>query len=118
MNMWGPAWVNWWWDDFYFGWAPLSYWGYPGVLMGGHYYGHYYGPYYPHGSAALTVIRKDHLKAPGISANALRGDSLKSLNKMSLTSRSLSLRPAGTKISVQPIEAAGSCSARTTAGPG
>jgi Family of unknown function (DUF6600) len=103
MNMWGPAWVNWWWDDYYFGWAPLSYWGYPGVLMGGHYYGHYYGPYYPNGSAALTVIRKDHLKAPGIAANALRGDSLKSLDKMSLTSRNLSLRPAGTKISVQPL---------------
>ena len=30
MNVWGPAWVNWWWDDFYFGWAPISYWGYPG----------------------------------------------------------------------------------------
>ncbi len=104
MNMWGPAWVNWWWDDFYFGWAPLSYWGYPGIVMGGHYYGHYYGPNYPYGSAALTVIRKDHLKAPGISANALRGDSLKSLNKMSLTSRNLNLRPAGTKISVQPLD--------------
>jgi hypothetical protein len=104
MNMWGPAWVNWWWDDFYFGWAPMSYWGYPGVLLGGHYYGHYYGPNYPYGSAALTVIRKDHLKAPGIAANALRGDSLKSLNKMSLTNRSLSLRPAGTKISVQPLD--------------
>jgi len=103
MNIWGPAWVNWWWDDYYFGWAPLSYWGYPGILMGGQYYGHYYGPYYPHGSAALTVIRKDQLKAPSIAANALRGDSLKSLTKMSLTNRSLGLRPAGTKISVQPL---------------
>ena len=104
MNMWGPGWVNWWWDDFYFGWAPLSYWGYPGVLMGGHYYGNYYGPYYPYGSRALTVVRKDHLKAPSISANALRGDSLKGLTKMSLTNQNLNLRPAGTKISVQPLD--------------
>jgi hypothetical protein len=104
MNMWGPAWVNWWWDDYYFGWAPLSYWGYPGVLMGGRYYGNYYGSYYPSGSRALTVIRRDQLRDPGISRNALRGDSLKGLTKMSLTSRNLNLRPAGTKISVQPLD--------------
>ena len=35
MNVWGPGWVNWWWDYHYFGWAPMSYWGYPGILMGG-----------------------------------------------------------------------------------
>jgi hypothetical protein len=105
MNMWGPAWVDWWWDDFYFGWAPLSYWGYPGIILGGQYYGHYYGAYYPNDSRALTVVRREHLKDPHIAANALRGDSLKSLNnRMSLTSRSLSLRPAGTKISVQPLD--------------
>jgi hypothetical protein len=104
MNMWGPGWVNWWWDDFYFGWAPMSYWGYPGVLLGGMYYGHYYGSYYPHQSRALTVVSRDHLKDPRISSSALKGDSLRSLTRMSLTSRSLSLRPAGTKISVQPFE--------------
>jgi uncharacterized membrane protein YgcG len=104
MSMWGPAWVNWWADDFYFGWAPLSYWGYPGIIMGGQYYGHYYGAYYPYDSRALTVVRRDHLKDPGISRNALRGDSLKGLTRMSLTSRNLSLRPAGTKISVQPLD--------------
>jgi hypothetical protein len=104
MSMWGPAWVNWWWDDYYFGWAPLSYWGYPGIIMGGQYYGHYYGDYYPYESRALTVVRRDHLKDPGISRNALRGDSLKGLSRMSLTSRNLSLKPAGTKISVQPLD--------------
>ena len=103
MSMWGPAWVDWWWDDFYFGWAPLSYWGYPGVLFGGAYYGNYYGAYYPVGSRALTVVRRDHLKDPHIAANALRGDALKSLNKISLTSPTLSLRPTGTKISVEPL---------------
>jgi len=103
MNLWGPAWVDWWWDDYYFGWAPLSYWGYPGVIMDGMYYGHYYGPYYPYGSRALTVVRRDQLKDPHIAANALRGDSLKGLNRISLTHQTLSVRPAGTKISVQPL---------------
>ncbi|MEN6560137.1 MAG: DUF6600 domain-containing protein [Acidobacteriota bacterium] len=103
MNMWGPAWVDWWWDDYYFGWAPLSYWGYPGVIMDGMYYGHYYGPYYPYGSRALTVVRRDQLKDPHIAANALRGDSLKGLNRISLSHQTLSVRPAGTKISVQPL---------------
>ncbi|HSA96601.1 MAG TPA: DUF6600 domain-containing protein [Acidobacteriota bacterium] len=104
MNMWGPAWVNWWWDDWYFGWAPLSYWGYPGVWLGGSYYGHYYGQYYPVGSRALTVVRRDQLRDPHIARNALRGDALKSINRISLTNRSLTLKPAGTKISVQPID--------------
>ncbi len=104
MNMWGPAWVSWWWDDWYFGWAPISYWGYPGVLYGGMYYGNYYGPYYPNGSRALTVVRRDQLKDPRISQAALKGDSLKSLNRMSLTNQSLSLKPAGSKISVQKLD--------------
>ncbi len=104
MNLWGPAWVNWWWDDFYYGWAPLSYWGYPGVLMGGMYYGHYYGQYYPNGSRALTIVRRDSLKDPHIAANALRGDSLKSLNKISLAHQSPAVRPAGARISVEPLD--------------
>jgi hypothetical protein len=104
MNMWGPAWVNWWWDDWYFGWAPLSYWGYPGVLYGGIYYGNYYGNYYPYGSRALTVVRRDQLKDPHISQAALKGDALKSLNRMSLTNQSLSLKPTGSRISVQKLD--------------
>lgn len=105
MSVWGPAWVSWWWDDFYFGWAPLSYWGYPAVIIDGRFYGHYYGPYYPYSSAALTVVRRDHLKDPGLSRLALRGDELKGLTKMSLTQRTLTLRPAGSsKISVQPLD--------------
>ncbi len=104
MNMWGPAWVNWWWDDFYFGWAPLSYWGYPGVVMGGMYYGHYYGGYYPYQSRALTVVRRDSLKDPHLSANALRGDSLKALDRMNLAHASPNVRPAGNRVSVQPLD--------------
>ena len=104
MSMWGPAWVDWWWDDFYFGWAPMSYWGYPGILMGNRFYGGYYGAYYPSGSRALTVVRRDQLKAPNASRVAVRDTAtLGSLTKMSLSSRTVNLRPSGTRISVQPI---------------
>jgi hypothetical protein len=105
MNVWGPAWVDWWWNDWYFGWAPLSYWGYPGVWYGGAYYGHYYGPSYPYNSRAMTVVRRDHLKDPHIARNALRGDALNSLssNKISMTNKAPNLRPAGNRISVQPL---------------
>lgn len=104
MSMWGPGWVDWWWDDFYFGWAPLSYWGYPGILLGNHFYGGYYGQYYPHGSRALTVVRRDQLKAPNAGRVAVRDTAtLGSLTKMSLSNRTLNLRPSGTKISVQPL---------------
>jgi hypothetical protein len=104
MTMWGPGWVDWWWDDFYFGWAPLSYWGYPGILLGNNFYGGYYGRYYPYGSRALTVIRRDQLKAGNVSRVAVRDAStLQGLTKMSLASKTLNLRPAGTKISVQPL---------------
>jgi hypothetical protein len=51
-SFWGPAWVNWWWDDYYFGWAPMSWWGYPGILYGGRYYGRGWEGYYPWDSRA------------------------------------------------------------------
>jgi len=104
MSYWGPAWVNWWWDDYYFGWAPMSWWGYPGVLYGGRYYGRGWDGYYPWDSRALIVVRRDQLRDPKISSVALREDSLKSLNRMNLTSQKLDVRPVGSKLSVQPLD--------------
>jgi len=104
MNMWGPGWVDWWWDDMYFGWAPMSWYGYPGVLLGGAYYGGFYGHNYPFGSRALTIIRRDQLKSPNASRVALRGDALKNLTNIRMTNTTLGLRPAGTRISVQPLD--------------
>jgi hypothetical protein len=104
MSLWGPGWVDWWWDDFYCGWAPLSYWGYPVVVLGGNFYGGYYGRFYPGGSRALTVISRNQLKAPNASLVALRDPAaLKNLTNMSLGSRTLNLRPATTRISIQPL---------------
>jgi len=103
-SMWGPAWVDWWWDNDYFAWAPLSYWGYPVVIVDGMFYGHHYGDYYPYNSHALTVVHRDQLRAKNLSEVALRGDSLKGLSRMSLSNRSLEVRPLSGRTLVQPIE--------------
>ncbi len=92
-SFWGPAWVSWWWDPFYWGWAPLSWWGYPCAVVDGVFYGRYPHSYYPWNSRALTVVHKDQLKAKKISDVALRSDSLKGLDKISLTAQAPTLRP-------------------------
>jgi len=102
-TIWGPAWVNWWWDYDYFGWAPLSYWGYPVVIINNHFYDHYHGDY-PYNSRALTVIHKDQLKAKNIAQVALGQESMKELGKLNLTEQRLTLRPAASRIAVESLE--------------
>ena len=101
-SMWGPAWVDWWWDDYYFGWAPLGWYGYPVAIIDGRFYDRYDG-LYPYNSRALTVVHKDQLKAKNMSDVALRGDALKSVGKISLSSGQPSLRPSGGKLTVQEM---------------
>ena len=103
-SIWGPAWVSWWWDSYYFAWSPLSYWGYPGILLGGVYYTDYYGPYYPIDSQSLTVVRRDSLAGPSVSASALTRDQVGSLDKLSLTGRRPDVVPEGSKVSVRPLD--------------
>ncbi len=103
-SMWGPAWVNWWWDDYYFGWAPLGWYGYPIAIVDGHFYGRWDHGYYPWNNRAMTVVRRDALRDPRISSRALRGDDLKSLSKIELSNRSLDVRPVGSRVSVQALD--------------
>ncbi len=102
-SIWSPAWVWWYWGYDYFGWAPLSWWGYPVVILDGRFYGRYYGPYYPYNSRALTVIHKNQLKARNVSSVALKGDSLKTLDKITLSSQAPDIRPGPEKITAQKI---------------
>jgi hypothetical protein len=99
-SIWSPAWVWWYWGYDYFGWAPLSWWGYPVVILDGRFYGRYYGPY---NSRALTVIHKNQLKAKNVSDVALKGDSLKTLDKISLSSQAPAIRPSAGKITAQKL---------------
>lgn len=102
-RVWGPAWVSWYWGYDYFGWAPLSYYGYPGVIINNVYYGRYGGRYYPHNSRALTVIHKNQLKARNVSKVALSERSVERLGKISLSRERPPTRPAASKISVESL---------------
>ena len=107
MGVWSPAWVNWWWDTDYFAWAPLSYWGYPGVIIDNFYFGRGYRDYgdYPFYSRALTIVHKNQLQSPDIRRAALGAEAIKSVGRISLTNRSLDIRPArGSQLSPERIE--------------
>jgi len=80
-TVWGPGWVHWYSGHDYVGWAPVSYWGRPGVIIDNTYYGRNVDL---HGSRALTVIRKDQLRARDISKVALSKNSIKNIGQMSL----------------------------------
>ncbi|MGB6865135.1 MAG: DUF6600 domain-containing protein [Candidatus Aminicenantaceae bacterium] len=83
-NSWGPAWVHWHHGYDYFGWCPVSYWGYPVVVQNNYFYGRWNDRYYPVNSRALTVIHKNQLQAPRISKVALSQSQTNRLGKISL----------------------------------
>ncbi len=91
---WGPAWVHWYHGYDYVGWCPLSYYGYPVVIVNNHFYGRYYNRHYPLHSRALTVVHRRQLQAPRISRVALSQSHINRLGKISLSSRQPSIRPA------------------------
>jgi len=95
MSGWGPAWVSWWWDDYYFGWAPMSWWGYPGVIYDGHYWGHGWDGDYPHDSRALTIVRKDQLQSPDVRQVSLKAADMRTMGRINLTAATPNVRPAG-----------------------
>lgn len=104
-SIWGPAWVSWWWDADYFGWAPLSWYGYPVVVVNGVFYDHYQG-YYPVHSRALVVVKRDQLRARQVSRVALRPENLKAgnlENRIALNSSKLPFRPDSSKVSVERL---------------
>ena len=105
-RVWGPAWVHWCWGYDYIGWCPLSYYGYPGVVINNYFYGRYSGRTYPAHSRALVVIRKDQLQAARISRAALRGDEVRRIGKLSLSAGQPSARPRISKSSLQNTTAA------------
>jgi hypothetical protein len=90
---WGPAWVHWWWDYDYIGWCPLSYYGYPVVVINNYFYDHYRDPYYPAHSRALTMIHRNQLQAPHVSHVALDQAKVSSLGKISLRAKQPDIKP-------------------------
>lgn len=102
--VWGPAWVSWYWGYDYIGWVPLSYYDYPVVIINNVFYDRYDGPYYPHNSRVLTVIHKNQLKARSISKVALSAESVKSLGKIELSRKPISVKPVSGEITVDKLK--------------
>jgi hypothetical protein len=103
-SVWSPGWVSWYWGPDYIGWAPRSYWGYPGVVINNLYYDRYSGQYYPQASRALTVIHKNQLKARNVSKIALSQNSIQKLGKFNLSNQTPTLRPAGSTVDIQKLD--------------
>jgi hypothetical protein len=103
-TIWGPAWVSWYWGYDYFGWVPLSYYGYPGVILNNVYYPRYRDSSYPYRSKILTVIHKNQLKARNVSRVALSEESVRKLGRISLSNENPSLRPTKSKVSAERLE--------------
>jgi len=103
---WGPAWVHWYHGPHHIGWCPLSYYGYPGVVINNHYYGNYYHNYYPSGSRALTVVQKNQLQARNISKVALNKSGVSRLSRISMSSVQPKIKPAVNRTGIRASEAA------------
>jgi len=102
---WGPAWVYWYHGPSYIGWCPLSYYGYPGVIINNHYYGDYYHSHYPSGSSTLVVVRKDHLQARNISSVVLDKARVSKLGDITMTAAQPKVRPVMSKTGAYSSEA-------------
>jgi len=103
-NIWGPAWVSWYWGYDYLGWVPLSYYGYPGIIINNVYYARYEKDYYPYNSRVLTVIHRNQLKSRNVSKVALSQESIKSLGKIKLSKKPISVKPSASKISLEKMK--------------
>ena len=103
-SVWGPGWVHWYWGYDYIGWVPVSYWGYPGVVVNNTYYGDRRGEYYPYRSRALTVVHKNQLRARNVSKVALSQEAVKDIGQIRLVKTQPSIRPVSSKISVESLK--------------
>jgi len=103
-HAWGPAWVGWYWGHDYCGWAPLSYHGYPGVIINNVYYSRYEGDYHPYTSRALTIVHKNQLRARHISKAALTAQSIKGIEKIQLKNNSPAPNSMKKELSVEKLE--------------
>lgn len=102
-TVWGPGWVSWYWGHDYCAWAPMSYYGYPGVIINNVYYPRYSDPYYPHYSDGLTVIRKNQLRAPNISRVSLDRESVHDIGKISLSKTPPTTKPENNNVQIEKL---------------
>lgn len=102
-RIWGPAWVSWYGGYNHYGWAPMSYYGYPGYIINNVYYGRG-SSYFPYDSRSVTVVHKSQLQARNISKVSLNSEETKKVRNLNLSQRAPSVKPAKTRISVQKLD--------------
>jgi hypothetical protein len=103
-RVWGPAWVNWYVGGDIFGWAPMTYYGRPAVIINNHFYANYSGSDYPRHSRALTVVSKKQLSARDIKRVALPSESLADTSRIRLSRNAPDPGPSAKRVSIQRLE--------------
>jgi len=104
-NHWGPGWVNWWWDNDYIGWCPLTWYNRPGVFINNSFYDRYRDHYFPGNNRAMSVIRRDQLQSPDLGRHVLRGGELNRIDRVALQAGQPNVRPGIGRSSLQSPEA-------------
>ncbi|HNQ80780.1 MAG TPA: hypothetical protein PKI53_06700 [Candidatus Aminicenantes bacterium] len=116
---WGAAWVNWWWNDYYCGWAPMSYWGYPGIIYNNDYYGRGWDGDYPPESRALVVVRKSQLRDPNAGQAALPPGEIRSVGRFRLSETPPDFKPdPNAPLRLEPLDKRGAVLIRKDGGQG
>ncbi len=101
-TQWGPAWVSWYVGMDTYGWAPLTYYNRPAVILNNHFYADYSEPDYPQRSRALTVVTKKQLSAPDISRASISRTSLSVVSRIRMSRSAPDPDPALKQMSIQP----------------
>jgi len=91
---WRPAWVHWWWDRDYVGWAPLSWYNRPVLIVNNTFYDRHDDRYFSAHNRAMTVVRRDHLQAREIVRRQAGAGELDRIGKVALRAEQPSIRPA------------------------
>jgi hypothetical protein len=85
---WSPAWVSWFWDDYYYGWCPLSWWNRPVIIINHHWDRNFnYHRGIPRECRSTIIIRKNELSAANINRIALRRDALAKISEATIAYR-------------------------------
>ena len=90
---WRPAWVHWWWDGDYIGWAPLSWYNRPVLVVNNVFYDRYDDRFFSAHNRAMTIVRRDHLQAREIVRRQIGDRDRDRIEKVSLRAEQPSIRP-------------------------
>ncbi|MGB2905504.1 MAG: FecR family protein [Candidatus Aminicenantaceae bacterium] len=102
---WGPGWVSWYVGVDYCGWAPLTYYGRPAVIINNHFYARYSEPYSPATSAAMTMVAKNQLSSRDIARVSISKESLSAkTTRVRMSSSPPRPEPSAQRMTVQKLE--------------